>query len=167
MSQKIAIYPGTFDPITLGHIDIAERSSKIFDKVFVVIGVNSNKKSLFSEKERYQMVVDSLSHLLNIEVVTYNGLIVDIAEKLGANTIIRGLRAVSDFDYEYQIALMNRKICSNIDTIFMLPDEKYTYLSSSIVRELAQYNEDIHHFVSSNVAAELRKKFGKNIVEIV
>ena len=160
--SKIAIYPGTFDPITLGHIDIIERSIKIFDKIVVAIGVNSAKRCLFNERDRLDMVIHSLKHLNNIEIVVNVGLTVDLAEKYGATAIIRGLRAVSDFDYEFQIALTNRKIRNNIDTIFMLPDEKYTYLSSTIVRELAIYDEDLHPFVSDYVATKLKEKFGIN-----
>lgn len=157
--KKIAIYPGTFDPITLGHIDIIERIAKIFDKIIVVIGVNSNKKCLFDKEERLDMMIHSLKQLDNIEIIISDGLMVDIAEKYDACTIIRGLRAVSDFDYEFQIALTNRKIRPNIDTIFMLPDEKYTYLSSTIVKEIAMYNEDLTRFVNDYVANKLQKKF--------
>jgi len=159
MKNKIAIYPGTFDPITLGHIDIVERSNKIFDKIIVVIGINTNKRCLFNEMERLDMTIHSLKHIDNIEVITNDGLTVDVAEKYKANAIIRGLRAVSDFDYEFQIALTNRKIRYNIDTVFMLPDEKYTYLSSTIVKEVAMFNENLHHFVNDYVAAKLTEKF--------
>ena len=157
--KKIAIYPGTFDPITLGHIDIIERSAKIFDKIIVVIGINSQKKTLFNNEERLDMISNSLLHINNIDISITDGLIVNIAEKHNATTIIRGLRAVSDFDYEFQIALTNRKIKNNIDTIFMLPDEKYTYLSSTIVKEIAMYKEDLSYFVNSYVADKLKEKF--------
>lgn len=163
-SNNIAIYPGTFDPITLGHIDIVERSTKIFDKVYVVIGINSSKKNLFNENERLIMTKESLKHLTNVEVVINSGLTVDIATQLGASTIIRGVRAISDFDYEFQIALTNRKISSNIDTIFLLPDERFTYLSSTIVRELAQFGENIKCFVNDFVADKLTEKFGNTTI---
>jgi len=156
--KKISIYPGTFDPITLGHIDIIERSAKIFDKIIVVIGTNFQKKTLFSNEERLDMIKHSLTHLNNIDITITDGLIVNIAEKYNATTIIRGLRAVSDFDYEFQIALTNRKIRNNIDTIFMLPDEKYTYLSSTVVKEVAMYKEDLTYFVNSYVANKLKEK---------
>jgi len=164
--NKIAIYPGTFDPITLGHIDIIKRSTKIFDKIIVVIGNNSIKQCLFNEKERLNMTIYSLKDLDNIEIVINDKLTIDIAKKYGASVIIRGLRAVSDFDYEFQIALMNRKLCLNIDTIFMLPDEKYTYLSSTIVKELAMYNEDLHPFVTDYVANKLKEKIAINKTKI-
>ena len=163
MKNKIAIYPGTFDPITLGHIDIVERSIKIFDKIIVVIGINSHKQCLFNEAERLDMTKHSLNHIDNIEVIINEGLTVDIAEKHNASTIIRGLRAISDFDYEFQIALTNRKIRYNIDTIFMLPDEKYTYLSSTIVREIAMFNENINSFVNDYVSTKLKEKFNMKI----
>ena len=156
--KKISIYPGTFDPITLGHIYIIERSAKIFDKIIVVIGTNFQKKTLFSNEERLDMIKHSLTHLNNIDITITDGLIVNIAEKYNATTIIRGLRAVSDFDYEFQIALTNRKIRNNIDTIFMLPDEKYTYLSSTVVKEVAMYKEDLTYFVNSYVANKLKEK---------
>ena len=157
--NKIAIYPGTFDPITLGHIDIIERLCKMFNKIIVAIGINSNKQCLFNKEERLDMIQHSLEHLNNIEVIISDGLMVDVAKKYGAKAIIRGLRAVSDFDYEFQLALTNRKMRNDIDTIFMLPDEKYTYLSSTIVRELAMYNEDLTYFVSDYVANKLKEKF--------
>ena len=159
--MKTAIYAGTFDPITFGHIDIIERAANIFDKIVVVIGINSSKQNLFNEKERKQMVEESLKHLSNIEVVIHKGLTVKIARKYKAIAMIRGVRAVSDFDYEFQIALANRKIENAVHTIFMMPDEKYSYLSSSVVRELASYGEDISSFVSPCVAKELAKKLNK------
>jgi len=157
--MKTAIYAGTFDPITFGHIDIIERAANIFDKIVVVIGINASKQNLFNENERKQMAEESLKHLSNIEIVVHKGLTVKIARKYKAIAMIRGVRAVSDFDYEFQIALANRKIENEIHTIFMMPDEKYSYLSSSVVRELASYGEDVSSFVSLFVAKELAKKF--------
>ena len=166
--NTIAVYPGTFDPITLGHIDIIERGANIFDKIIVVIGINSTKKNLFNEKERLEMSQKSLEHLKNIEIIVNHGLTIDVARKYNAVAIIRGIRAVSDFDYEFQIALANRKIENEIHTIFMMPDEKYTYLSSSIVRELASYGEDVSFFVNEFVAEKLKNKFNKyEKIEIV
>ena len=165
--KTIAIYPGTFDPITLGHIDIVERCANIFDKIIVVIGINSAKKNLFNESERLDMSVNALKHINNIEVIINYGLTIDIARKYNAVAIIRGVRAVSDFDYEFQIALANRKIENDIHTILMMPDEKYTYLSSSVVRELASYGEDVSFFVNEYVAEKLKNKFNKPKTEIV
>ena len=165
--KTIAVYPGTFDPITLGHIDIIERGANIFDKIIVAIGINPTKKNLFNEKERLEMSQVSLKHLDNIEVIINHGLTIDVARKYNAIAIIRGVRAVSDFDYEFQIALANRKIENDIHTIFMMPDEKYTYLSSSVVRELASYGEDVRFFVNNYVAEKLKNKFNKSKIEFV
>ncbi len=159
MTNKIALYPGTFDPITNGHIDVIERASKMFDKIIVVIAINSKKTSLFNENERLKMAKEALKYLPNVEVVFHSGLIIEFARKVNAVAIIRGIRAVSDFEYEFQIALMNRKLEPDVYTLFMMPHEKYTYLNSSIVRELARYNQDVSEFVSPNVAKCLKKKF--------
>jgi pantetheine-phosphate adenylyltransferase len=162
--MQIAIYPGTFDPITLGHIDIVKRAAKIFDSVIVVIAVNSDKKTLFSKQERLSMATDAVRHIPNVNVIVSDKLTVDIAREHNANTIIRGIRAVSDYEYEFQLALTNRKISNNaIDTFFMLPNEKYTYLTSSVVRELAKYGETLECFVNENVALQLKQKFNQNL----
>jgi pantetheine-phosphate adenylyltransferase len=157
--EKIAIYPGTFDPITNGHIDVIERSALMYDKVILVIAINSKKQSLFSHEERLEMANDALKHIKNVEITFHNGLIVDFAIKAKASCIIRGVRAVTDFEYEFQLALMNRKI-SDISTVFLMPHEKYTYLNSSIIRELAKYNQDVSDFVPSLVQKKLKEKFG-------
>jgi len=159
MNTKLAIYPGTFDPITNGHLDVIERASKMFDKIIVVIAVNFKKISLFSEDERMEMARYALEHLPNIEVVFHGGLLIDYARQVSAIAIIRGIRAVSDFEYEFQIALMNRKLEPDIYTLFMMPHEKYTYLNSSIIRELARYNQDVSDFVPANVQRKLKEKF--------
>jgi len=156
--EKIAIYPGTFDPITNGHIDVIERASKMFDKVIVVVAINSKKTCLFSESERFDMAKESLKHLDNVSIEMHQGLTVDFARKVDASAIIRGIRAVSDYEYEFQIALMNRKLNPEVNTIFLLPHEKYTYLNSSIIRELSRYNEDVSEFVPDAVAKKLREK---------
>jgi pantetheine-phosphate adenylyltransferase len=156
---KIAIYPGTFDPITNGHIDVIERALKIFDKVIVVIARNPKKQTLFAEEERIELIRESLKHLANIEVTATERLTVDFARSVNANAIIRGIRAVSDFEYEFQIALMNRKLCPDVTTIFLMPNEKFTYLNSSIIRELAQYGADISDFVPPCVEKKLKEKF--------
>ena len=156
---KIAIYPGTFDPITNGHIDVIERALKIFDKVIVVIARNPKKQTLFTEEERIELIRESLKHLANIEVTATEKLTVEFARSVSANAIIRGIRAVSDFEYEFQIALMNRKLCPDVTTIFLMPNEKFTYLNSSIIRELAQYGADISDFVPPCVEKKLKEKF--------
>jgi len=145
--MRTAIYPGTFDPITNGHIDIIERASRMFDRIVVALAVNSAKQTLFTEDERFELAVESLREYPNVEVKRAHGLIVEFAAAEGALAIVRGLRAVSDFEYEMQMAMMNRKIRQEISTIFMMPHERYTYLSSTIIRELARYDADIADFV--------------------
>ncbi|MFH1052457.1 MAG: pantetheine-phosphate adenylyltransferase [bacterium] len=156
--ERIAIYPGTFDPITNGHIDVIDRASKMFDKVIVVVAINSKKTCLFSEAERFEMAKESLKHLDNVLVEMHQGLTVDFARKVNASAIIRGIRAVSDYEYEFQIALMNRKLNPDVNTIFLLPHEKYTYLNSSIIRELSLYGEDVAEFVPLAVEEKLKEK---------
>lgn len=159
MDKKIAIYPGTFDPITNGHVDVIERAIEMYDKLIVVIAINSKKQTLFSEKERLDMAQQSLSHLNNVEVITYHGLTVEIAKEKNAIAMVRGIRAVSDFEYEFQIALMNRKLAPEIHTIFLTPHEKYTYLNSSVIRELSRYKSDVSDFVPKYVSKMLYQKF--------
>lgn len=159
--MKIAIYPGSFDPITNGHIDVIERATKIFDKVYVVIAINSKKNTLFSESERLEMAKESLSHLNSVVVEFHSGLIVDYAISKEAQAIIRGLRSVTDFEYELQIALMNRKMQSSLQTVFLMPHEKYTYLNSSIIREISKYKQDVSDFVPPIVVKMLEEKFKK------
>lgn len=158
--MKTGIYPGTFDPIHNGHIDIIERSAKIFDKVLVVLAINSKKSQLFNEKERLNMAKESLTELSNVEVIFHSGLMAELAVQKGAVAFIRGLRSVTDFEYEMQIALMNRKM-SDIATIFMMPHEKYTYLNSSIIREISRYGKDTSEFVPNSVKKKLKDKFNK------
>ncbi len=158
-NTRIAIYPGSFDPITNGHVDVIERAAQMFNQIYVVIAINSKKVSLFSEEERLLLAKESLKHLPNVAVSASHKLTVDFAREVSANIIIRGIRAISDFEYEFQIALMNRKIEPDVHTIFLLPNEKYTYLNSSIVKELAKYNEDVSDFVPKVVAEELKKKY--------
>lgn len=156
--EKIAIYPGTFDPITNGHVDVIERASKMFAKIIVVIAINSKKETMFSEQERLGMAQESLKHIKNIEVKTHRGLVVDFAKDCGAIALIRGIRAVSDFEYEFQISLMNRKINPEVHTVFLTPNEKYTYLNSSIIRELSRYGQDVSEFVPDIVVEKLKEK---------
>lgn len=155
---RTVIYPGTFDPITNGHIDIIVRAARMFDRVVVAIAANASKQPMFGFDERVALVVESLREYENVVVKPSDGLIVDFAEREGALAIVRGLRAVSDFEYEMQMALMNRRMRESISTIFMMPNEKYTFLSSSIIRELARYDADIRDFVPECVVRALSSK---------
>jgi pantetheine-phosphate adenylyltransferase len=157
--ERKAIYAGTFDPITYGHVDVIERACEMFDKVYVVIAVNSKKTTLFSEGERLEMINEALKHISNVEVITHHKLTVELAREKGAVAMVRGIRAVSDFEYEFQIALMNRKLEPNIYTVFLTPHEKYTYLNSTIIREIASYGRDTSEFVPEIVANKLNEKF--------
>ncbi len=159
----IAVYPGSFDPITYGHIDIIERGSKLFDKVVVAILINPNKKPLFTVEERLEMIRNSLGHLPEekIEISSFSGLLVDYVKKINAKAILRGIRAISDFEYEFQMALTNRRLLKKVDTVFMMPDERYSYLSANLVREIASFGGDISHFVPPHVEKKLKEKFKK------
>ncbi len=152
------MYPGSFDPITNGHVDVIERASLLFDTVSVVIARNSKKTPMFSEEERVAMAEEALVHLPNVKVLLYTGLVVDFAVEHKIDVIIRGIRAVTDFEYEFQIALMNRKLSPDLHTIFMLPHERYTYLNSSIIRELGRYDQDISEFVPPGVARRMKER---------
>lgn len=154
-----AMYPGSFDPITNGHVDVIDRAAQMYEKVTIVIAKNSKKIPLFDEEERLAMATQALAHLTNVHVTLHAGLVVDFAQQHGCNVIVRGLRAVTDFEYEFQIALMNRKLEPTITTIFLMPHEQYTYLNSSIIRELGRYGQDISAFVPTVVAEQMKKKF--------
>lgn len=161
MKNILAIYPGTFDPVTNGHLDIIERACDLFEKVIVSIAVNPNKNPLFSIEERKDLVSKVTSHLTNVEVDYFEGLLVKYAESKKANVIIRGLRAISDFEYEFQMSLTNKKINPEINTIFLMPNEKYSFLNSSLVRELASYNANVKEFLPDYVLQKLKEKFQK------
>lgn len=156
--MKRVIYPGTFDPITNGHIDIAKRASELFDEVVITIAKNPAKTNLFTVEERLEMIIESTKHLKNVTVDSFDGLVVDHAREIGAIGMIRGLRAVSDFEYEFQMALMNRKLAEDIKIIFLMPHEKYTYLNSTIIRNLAQFKGDVSCFVPDIVVKKLIEK---------
>ena len=156
--MKIAVYPGSFDPITLGHMNIIERASAIFDKVYVCVMVNSEKQPLFSRDERVELIKRCCTDLENVEVETSGGLLVDYAASRGACAIIKGLRAVSDFDWEFQMALANKKICPEIETLFLASSEKHTYLSSTVVKELGRYGADLNDFVPAEIIDDITNK---------
>jgi pantetheine-phosphate adenylyltransferase len=160
MSQKTAIYPGTFDPLTYGHLSIIKRALKIFDKLVITILVNPNKTPLFSLEERVSMLNEIFKDTENIEVDTYNGMLIDYAVKKNINVVVRGLRALSDFEYEFQMALMNRKLNRDIQSVFLMTDYKWFYISSTIVKEAASYGGDIKGLVPPIVYAKLKQKFG-------
>ena len=157
--MKTAIYPGSFDPVTLGHYDIIERSSKIFDKLIVGVLNNSAKSPLFSVEERVNMLKDVTSHFPNVEVQSFAGLLIDFVRSNDANVIVRGLRAITDFEYELQLAQMNRIIAPEIDTLFLTTNLKYAYLSSSMAKEVAMYGGDISSFLSPEIAEKVREKY--------
>ncbi|MBC2122693.1 pantetheine-phosphate adenylyltransferase [Listeria marthii] len=159
MGEKIAVIPGTFDPITNGHLDIIERAAKIFDVLYVSVLNNSSKKPLFTVEERMEMIKQVTAHLPNVQVESASGLTVDYAAKRGANAIVRGLRAVSDFEYEMQIASMNRTLNAEIETFFVMTNTKYSFLSSSMVKEVAQYQGDIRELVPEVVNEAVQAKF--------
>jgi pantetheine-phosphate adenylyltransferase len=158
--MKTALYPGTFDPITYGHIDIAKRASQIFWKVIAVVAENPSKNPLFSVDERLEMVAESLKDVKNIEVIRYNGLIANCLGENNGSAIIRGLRALSDFEYEFQMAYTNRNILSTAETVFFMPSSEYTYLSSTMVKQIARWNGNISDFVPEHVKKRLQKKYG-------
>ncbi len=157
--KKLAIYPGTFDPITNGHLDIIKRAISLFDSVIVAVTTNPTKTPLFTVNERIDMILESTVTLSGIIVETFDGLLMDYAKKKNADVIVRGLRAITDFEYEFQMALVNRKLAKDIVTVFLMPNEKYTYLNSTIVKEVAKFNGDVSSFVSELVHIKLIDKF--------
>jgi len=157
--SKTAIYPGTFDPITNGHIDIIERGLVIFDYLIIAVALNPKKAPLFNIEERIEMIEESLGRHPKVSVETFNGLLVEEAERRKARVILRGLRAVSDFEYEFQMALMNRKLNNKIETVFMMTGEAYSYLSSSVVKEIAGLGGQVDGLVPKIVSARLKEKF--------
>lgn len=157
--MKTAVYPGTFDPITLGHIDIIERAVQVYDKVIVAVADNSEKTPLFNATERMKLIMESISEIDKTEVDSFNGLLVEYADQQNAKSIIRGLRVLSDFEYEFKMALMNRSLNHEIVTVFLMPHEKYTHLSSSLVREVAGLGGNVSGLVTPTVLIALQKKF--------
>ena len=157
---NIAIYPGSFDPITNGHLDIIDRASKLFDKVFIGISKESiTKDFLFNDDQRMSLVKENTKHLSNVESIVFDGLLVNYAQKMNINIIIRGLRAFSDFESEFQMSLMNRKLNASINTVFLMPHEKYTHISSSIIKEVSSLHGDVSDYVPKSVLLALNNKY--------
>jgi pantetheine-phosphate adenylyltransferase len=154
-----AVYPGSFDPVTNGHIDLIQRSAALFDRVVVAILRNTEKIPLFTVEERTEMLEEAVRDLKNVSVTSFAGLLVDFVEQQGASVIIRGIRAVSDYEYELQMALMNRRLSNKVETVFMLPAESYSYLSSKLVKEIAQLGGSVHGLVPADVEKRLSNKF--------
>ena len=157
--MRIAIYPGSFDPMTNGHLDVVQRAAKLFDRVIVAVAKNEGKHPLFTQAERVALVRKAVADLPNVTADSFDGLLVEYVAAKKARAIVRGLRAVSDFEFEFQLALMNRKLDENIETIFMMPKDTYTFLSSRIVKEIARLGGDVRQFVPPNVQAALQRKF--------
>ena len=157
--MKTVVYPGTFDPITNGHIDLVERAAKLFDKIIIGIAISQRKNPLFDIDERIQLAEQSLKHVANVEVHGFDYLLVNFVRDCKANAVMRGLRAVSDFEYEFQLANMNRALSPEIESFFLTPAERFSYISSSLVREISSLNGDVSKFVPTNVAEALRQKF--------
>jgi pantetheine-phosphate adenylyltransferase len=159
--MRLAIYPGSFDPLTNGHLDIIQRASKLFDRVIVAVAKNESKQPLFTLEERLELVSRAVEDMAGVEADAFDCLLVDYAEKRGADAVLRGLRAVSDFEFEFQLALMNRKLNGRIETIFMMPKDTYTFLSSRMVKEIARLGGDVRAFVPEHVRTALAEKLGR------
>ncbi|OIO39090.1 MAG: pantetheine-phosphate adenylyltransferase [Candidatus Omnitrophica bacterium CG1_02_49_10] len=159
--RKVAIYPGTFDPVTYGHIDLIKRAVKIFDTVIVAVARDSGKRTLFSISERVELLKESIKGMENVKVEKFEGLVVKYAKKRGARVMIRGLRMLSDFEYEFQMALTNRRLAGDIETIFMMPHQDFSYLSSNLIKEAASLGASVKDFVPSSVERRLRRKLKK------
>src|SRR5690606_2562414 len=161
--MSTAMYPGSFDPFTFGHLDILERAAQIFDRVILTIAVNREKASVFSEEERLLLIKECLvdkSWAKKVEITTFTGLLVNHAQKSNVHTLVRGVRQLSDFEYEFRMALMNRRLGGEIETIFLMPREELTFVSATLVREVAYWGGDLTSFVPPNVAEALRQKYG-------
>jgi pantetheine-phosphate adenylyltransferase len=156
--MRTAIYPGSFDPLTNGHLDIIERAVKLFDRVVVAVAKNESKQPMFSLEERLELVRKAIKNIPSAEADSFDSLLVDYVERRNAQAIVRGLRAISDFEFEFQLALMNRKLNERVETIFMMPKDTYTFLSSRIIKEIARLNGDISSFVPAHVRAALMEK---------
>jgi pantetheine-phosphate adenylyltransferase len=162
--MRIAIYPGSFDPITNGHLDVVQRAAKLFDRVIVAVAKSESKSPLFTLDERVELVSAAIEHLPNVETDSFEGLLVEYVEGRRAQAVVRGLRAVSDFEFEFQLALMNRKLNERVETIFMMPKDTYTFLSSRIIKEIARLGGDVSQFVPAHVRAALGEKLSAQTV---
>ena len=159
--ERIAVYPGTFDPITNGHTDLVSRAAKVFPKVIVAIAESPHKKPLFDLDERIALARNEMSGLGNVEVVGFGNLLAEFVQQIGASVIIRGLRAVSDFEYEFQLASMNRHLAPDVETMFLTPDEDFSFISSTLVKEIARLDGDVSEFVCADVQRALTRRFGE------
>ena len=157
--MRIAICPGSFDPLTNGHLDVIQRATKLFDRVVVAVAHNESKQPFFTLAERMNMAASAVGHMPTVEVDSFDRLLVDFAEQRGAHAIVRGLRAVSDFEFEFQLALMNRNMNERVETIFMMPKDTYTYLSSRMIKEIARLGGDVGAFVPPQIKAALEAKY--------
>ena len=156
--MKIAVYPGSFDPITLGHLDVIQRGAKVFDKVIVGVLVNVNKNGLFNIEERVELIKKATKDIPNIEVISFNGLLIDFIKQCNATVILKGLRALSDFEYEFQMALMNTKLDPEIETLFMMTSAQYSYISSSAIKQVAKFKGDLRGLVPEEVIPDIVEK---------
>lgn len=157
--ERTAVYPGTFDPITNGHTDLVSRAARVFPKVIIAIAESPNKKPLFSLEERIRLAQNQMALLDNVEVVGFSNLLVEFVQQIGASIIVRGLRAVSDFEYEFQLASMNRHLAPKVETLFLTPDEDYSFISSSLVKEIARLHGDVSEFVCEEVEQAMTRRF--------
>ena len=160
--MKLAICPGSFDPVTCGHLDIISRAAGMFDKVIVVVMVNNNKHPLFTQEERVELLRRATASMPNVEVDAYSGMLAEYAREKQANVIVKGLRAMSDFEYEFQMALTNRKLNPSVETVFLTTNAEYMYLSSSLVKQVAALGGDIHEFVPECISKDILEKYGRN-----
>ncbi|MDZ7758452.1 pantetheine-phosphate adenylyltransferase [Rhodohalobacter sp.] len=160
--ERVALYPGSFDPWTNGHLDILSRAVKMFDKIIVTVAVNNKKNAVFTGEERIKLIEESISSYewsAQVEVIQFTGLLIDLAREKEVNVLLRGVRQISDFEYEFRMALTNRRLAPEVDTVFLMPDEQLTFISATIVKEIAAWGGDLSSFVPNNVGRALREKY--------